>query len=79
MIIEIHDSGKDYGHNRYNARCGGELIVSTNRVCELVEAIAEYLEPPEPDVEAILEERRMPTAREDLIMERGIELREVMG
>ena len=79
MIIEIHDSGKDYGHNRYNARSGGELIVSTNKIPALVEAIAEYLEPPEPDAEAELEERRRPTAREDLIMERGIELREARG
>ena len=79
MIIEIHDSGKDYGHNRYNARSGGELIVSTNSVKELVEAVREYLEPPEPDAEAELEERRRPTAREDLIMERGIELREARG
>ena len=76
MIIEIHNSGKDYGFNRYNVRCEGELIVSTNKVCELVEAIAEYLEPPEPDTETIIEERRRPTVREDLIMERGTELRE---
>ena len=79
MIIEIHDSGKDYGYNRYNARSGGELIVSTNSVKALIEAVREYLEEPEPDVETIIEERRRPTAREDLIMERGIELREARG
>ena len=65
MIIEIHDSGKDYGHNRHNARSGGELIVSTNKIPALVEAIAGYLEEPEPDVETIIEERRRPTAREE--------------
>lgn len=74
--LKITDDGKDYGFNRFNARSGYELISSTNKLQDLIKDVEEFFSDPEPDLEALLEERTRPGAREEAMMEHGITLRE---
>jgi len=56
-------------------RWGEEIIREARELSNEDELVVS--EPPEPDYEAMIEERNRPTYREEAIMDHGVEIREV--
>lgn len=74
----IKDFGKDYGFGRFSVGDGYKTLTTSNNIAEIMEYCEEELyDGYEPDFnEPTPREDWLPEAREKLIMERGVEIRD---